>query len=154
MIITTYKNETRSTSTHQAPPTASIGPSAGIRKSCLPNYPGPADTVLVHHGQQAAVVHQPLAQNLCDTQPQVTHSAQLRHDPRTLARVHTTASHSAYDGCSVSAAVSAAGAGGTRSLRRTRQIHAEHPHPYSIRHSALTADVGAGTLLPEWGQGT
>lgn len=34
-----------------SPPTANIGPSAGIRKSCLLNYPGPADTVLAHHGQ-------------------------------------------------------------------------------------------------------
>jgi hypothetical protein len=133
------------------PPTANIGPSAGIRKSCLLNYPGPADTVLAHHGQWAAVVHQHLAQNLCDTPPRGIHFVQLRHDPRIPARVHTTASHLAYGGCSASAA---AGAGGIRRfLQRTHQIHAVHPHPYSTRHSALTAGVGAGTLPPAWVQG-
>lgn len=146
---TTYRNETRALITPR--PTASIGASAGIRRSRSPNYPGLAETVLAHPGLQVVVVHQRLGRNLCDTPPQVIQSAQLRHDPRNLVRAHTTAFHLAYGGCSASAG---AGAGGTQFHRCIRQIHAVHLHPYSSRHSALMVGVGAGTWLPEWVQGT
>lgn len=78
--------------------------------------------------------------------PQATRSVQLLPDPKTPVHVRTIASHWMYGGCFASAA---AGAGGTRYHRYTRQIRVARPHPYSTRHSVLRAGVDAGTLLAE-----
>jgi hypothetical protein len=140
------KIETRQKAPIAHLPTASIGDSAGMGRSCLLNYLALAGTVLAHRGLQVAVAHQPLARYLYDKKLQVTRSVQLLRDPKNPAHVRTIASHWVYGGCFASAV---AGAGGSQCHPYTHRIHAARPHPYSTRHSVLRAGVGAGTSLVE-----